>query len=90
MRHKNLLLLLLLYFYCYYYYYYYYYWQRVTISYQLKVEGNYHHSEKLEFLALKWAVCDHYRDYLYCALHFVIYTDNNPLTYSCKCSRLPN
>ena len=29
-------------------------------------EKNYHlHSGKLEFLALKWAVCDPFRDYLY-------------------------
>ena len=47
-----------------------------------KAERNYHlHSGKLEFLALRWAVCEHFRDYLYYAPHFVIYTDNNPLTY---------
>ena len=47
-----------------------------------KAERNYHlHSGKLEFLALKWVVCEHFRDYLYYAPHFVIYTDNNPLTY---------
>ena len=28
------------------------------------------HSSKLEFLALKWAVCDHFRDRLYHASHF--------------------
>ena len=45
-------------------------------------EQNYHlHSGKLEFLALKWSVCDHFRDYLYYAPHFTVYTDNNPLTY---------
>jgi hypothetical protein len=45
-------------------------------------ERNYHHhSGKLEFLALKWAVCDHFRDYLYYASEFTVYTDNNPLTY---------
>ena len=46
-----------------------------------------YHSSKLEFLALKWAVCEHFRDYLYYADHFDIFTDNNPLTYiktSCK------
>ncbi|CAB4009442.1 Hypothetical predicted protein, partial [Paramuricea clavata] len=43
------------------------------------VEKNYHlHAEKLEFLALKWAIADHFRDYLYYAPEF---TDNNPLTY---------
>lgn len=45
-------------------------------------EKNYHlHSGKLEFLALKWAVCEHFRDYLYYADHFTVFTDNNPLTY---------
>ena len=45
-------------------------------------EQNYHlHSGKLEFLALKWAICDRFRDYLYYAKHFDVYTDNNPLTY---------
>ena len=43
-------------------------------------EKNYHlHSTKLELLALKWAVCEYFKD---ChAPSFVIYTDNNPLTY---------
>lgn len=45
------------------------------------VKNYYLHSGKLEFLALKWAVCEHLRDYLYHAPHFVIDTDNNPLTY---------
>jgi len=45
-------------------------------------ERNYHlHSGKLEFLALKWSVCEHFRDYLYYAPQFTVYTDNNPLTY---------
>lgn len=45
-------------------------------------ERNYHlHSGKLEFLALKWAICEHFRDYLYFAPHFTVFTDNNPLTY---------
>ena len=35
---------------------------------------------KLEFLALKWAVTKKFHDYLY-GTTFVIYTDNNPLTY---------
>ena len=46
-----------------------------------------YHSSKLEFLSLKWALCDHFKDYLYYADHFNIYTDYNPLTYlktSCK------
>lgn len=40
-----------------------------------------YHSGKLEFLALKWAICERFRDYLYHAQSFVVYTDNNPLTY---------
>lgn len=35
----------------------------------------------LELLALKWAICDKFRDYLFYAPHFTIFTDNNLLTY---------
>ena len=46
-----------------------------------KSEKNYH-SSKLEFLALKWAVTEHFREYLqYSTEPFLIRTDNNPLTY---------
>ena len=42
-------------------------------------EKNYH-STKLEFLALKWAVMEHFKEYLqYQPL--LVKTDNNPLTY---------
>lgn len=52
-------------------------------------ERNYHlHSGKLEFLALKWAVCDKFRDYLYYTPHFIVYTDNNPLTYVMSSDKL--
>ena len=52
-------------------------------------EQNYHlHAGKLEFLALKWAVTDYFRDYLYYAPNFVVYTDNNPLTYVLSSARL--
>lgn len=52
-------------------------------------EQSYHlHSGKLEFLALKWAVCDKFRDYLFYAPHFVVYTDNNPLTYVMSTAKL--
>jgi len=52
-------------------------------------ERNYHlHSGKLEFLALKWAVTDHFRDYLYYAPEFTVYTDNNPLTYVLTTAKL--
>ena len=36
-------------------------------------EKHYHvHSGKLEFLALKWAICEQFRDYLYYARSFVV------------------
>ena len=44
-----------------------------------KGEKNYHLS-KLEFLALKWAVTEQFREYLYYR-PFTVRTDNNPLTY---------
>lgn len=40
-----------------------------------------YHSGNLEFLELKWAICERFRDYLYHAPLFVVYRDNNPLTY---------
>lgn len=46
------------------------------------------HSGKLEFLALKWAVTEHFHDYLFHAPHFVVYSDNNPLTYITKSAKL--
>ena len=42
-------------------------------------EKNYH-SSKLKFLALKWSVTEHFKEYLAYA-PFVVRTDNNPLTY---------
>ena len=42
-------------------------------------EKNYH-SSKLEFLALKWAVTDQFKEYLQYK-PFTVKTDNNPLTY---------
>ena len=42
-------------------------------------EKNYH-STKLEFLALKWAVMEHFKEYLLYQ-PFLVKTDNNPLTY---------
>ncbi|KAG1925166.1 interleukin-1 receptor accessory protein-like 1-A [Pimephales promelas] len=38
------------------------------------------HSAQLEFLALKWAVCDKFHYWLK-GRHFTAWTDNNPLTY---------
>ena len=37
-----------------------------------------YHSSKLEFLGLKWVIGDHFRDYLYYAEYFDVYTDFNP------------
>ena len=52
-------------------------------------EQKYHfHSGKLEFLALKWAVTEQFRDYLFYAKHFTVYTDNNPLTYVLTTAKL--
>ena len=42
-------------------------------------EKNYH-STKLEFLTLKWAVMEHFKEYLPYQ-PFLVRTDNNPLTY---------
>ena len=42
-------------------------------------EKNYH-STKLEFLALKWAVTEHFKEYLLYQ-PFLVKTDDNPLTY---------
>ena len=48
-------------------------------------EKNYH-STKLEFLALKWDVKEHFMEYLLYQ-PFLVRTDNNPLTYIIK---IPN
>lgn len=48
----------------------------------------YLHSGKLEFLALKWAVTERFRDYLYYAPSVDVYTDNNPLTYVMTTAKL--
>ena len=42
-------------------------------------EKNYH-STKLEILALKWVVTEHFKEYSLCQ-PFLVRTDNNPLTY---------
>ena len=52
-------------------------------------ETKYHlHSGKLEFLVLKWAITEHFRDYLFYASDFTVYTDNNPLTYVMTTAKL--
>lgn len=49
-------------------------------------ESNYP-AHKLEFLALKWAVTEKFRDYLY-GSQFTVITDSNPLTYVLTTARL--
>ncbi|CAM5165670.1 unnamed protein product, partial [Eretmochelys imbricata] len=44
-------------------------------------------THKLEFLALKWAITEKFRDYLYGA-QFQVWTDNNPLTYVLTSAKL--
>lgn len=52
-------------------------------------EKYYHlHSGKLEFLAMKWAICERFREYLYYAPSFTVYTDNKPLTYVLTTAKL--
>ena len=52
-------------------------------------ERNYHMlSGKLEILALTWAVTEQFRNYLYYPPEFVVYTDNNPLTYVLTSAKL--
>ena len=45
-------------------------------------------AHKLECLALKWAICDKFRDYLYGAPSFLVLSDNNPLTYLLTTAKL--
>ena len=49
-------------------------------SWALTIHEKNYHSTKLEFLALKWAVTEHFQEYLLYQ-PFVVKTDNNPLTY---------
>ena len=46
-----------------------------------------YHSSKLEFLALKWAIMEQFREYLQYQ-PFTMLTDNNPLTYILKTPNL--
>ena len=52
-----------------------------------KAESNYP-AHKLEFLALKWAVCETFHEYLYGSKSFDVFTDNNPLTYVLTSAKL--
>ena len=49
-------------------------------SHELKGREAKYHSSKLEFLALKWAITEQFREYLRYR-PFTVLTDNNPLTY---------
>lgn len=47
------------------------------------------HSSKPDFLILKWAICEHFIDYLYYSGHFQVFTGYNPVVYlkwTCKAS----
>lgn len=50
------------------------------------VKKNYH-TQKLDFLALKWAVVDKLKDYLY-RVEFEIKINKNPLTYLLTTAKL--
>ena len=52
-----------------------------------KTESNYP-THKLEFLALKWAICEKCHEYLYGSTPFGVYTDKNPLTYFLTTAKL--
>ena len=49
-------------------------------SYSLTPSEKNYHSSKLEFLALKWSIMEHFKEY-FTYSPFVVWTDNNPLTY---------
>ena len=52
-----------------------------------KTESNYP-AHNLEFLALKWAICEKFHEYLCGSTPFEVYTDNNPLTYVLTTAKL--
>ena len=49
-------------------------------SWALTAHDKNYHSTKLEFLALKWAITEHFKEYLLYQ-PFLVKTDNNPLKY---------
>ena len=53
---------------------------QVEVSSQTERNMENYSSMKLEFMALKWAVTDMFRDYLLGST-FIVFTDNNPLSY---------
>ena len=46
-----------------------------------------YYSSKLEFLALKWSICERFHEYLYGA-EIEVHMDNNPLTYVLTTAKL--
>ena len=46
-----------------------------------------YHSSKLEFLALKWSICERFHEYLYGG-EFEVHTNNNLLTYVLTTAKL--
>ena len=53
----------------------------------LRVSESNYPAHKLEFLVLKWAICDKFHDYLY-GNKFTVRSDNNPLTYILTTAKL--
>jgi hypothetical protein len=51
-----------------------------------KAEKNYP-PHKREYLALKWSICDKFKDYLY-RQRFAVLTDNNPVAYVLTTAKL--
>ena len=45
-------------------------------------------SKRLEFCALRWCIVEKFREYL-CWSHFIVYTDNNPLSFLKTCRLTP-
>ena len=63
-------------------------WHPVTFrSHELKGGEAKYHSLKLEFLALKWAITEQFREYLQYR-PFTVLTDNSPFTYILKTPNL--
>ena len=56
-------------------------------SHSLKPSEKNYPAHKLEFLALKWAISEKFRDYLF-GSKFEVLTDNNPLTYVLTTAKL--
>ena len=53
----------------------------------LKPSETHYPAHKLEYLALKWAVCDKFKDYLY-GNYCDVYTDSNPMSYVLSSAKL--